>query len=398
MMVDLSDRMIDIVRQLETEGRLGERTKGPTKKDELRFGGRGSLSIMVGGTSRGDWYDHERQEGGGPWDLIKIRGGYDGDRAKAWLRDKLGIETDDGSGILATYDYTDERGVLLFQVVRYPNHKFLQRRPDGNGGWTWKLGNTRRVLYRLPELIAAKRAGNGHRPRLYLCEGEKDVDRLRNDWAVTATTNPGGAAIGTLNSISISPPSRSKRRYARARQADRYANPCRGRCLHSHFPCWWCISDRHQRVLRKLRMGSGGDARGIERLHPAMRSRMWQPGQSGNPSGHSGEYGTAIKLAQRAAPKAMRRLIELMDSEDERVAAVACNAILDRAFGKPKVAEEQKDDLVARVEAMSPEERVRMAQELVERGARYIPAYEAALAKSRSLRLAAGAEQSDGDG
>jgi hypothetical protein len=145
-------------------------------------------------------------------------------------------------------------------------------------------------------------------------------------------------------------------------------------------------------------MGSGGDARGIERLHPAMRSRMWQPGQSGNPSGHSGEYGTAIKLAQRAAPKAMRRLIELMDSEDERVAAVACNAILDRAFGKPKVAEEQKDDLVARVEAMSPEERVRMAQELVERGARYIPAYEAALAKSRSLRLAAGAEQSDGDG
>jgi hypothetical protein len=193
MMVDLSDRMIDIVRQLETEGRLGERTKGPTKKDELRFGGRGSLSIMVGGTSRGDWYDHERQEGGGPWDLIKIRGGYDGDRAKAWLRDKLGIETDDGSGILATYDYTDERGVLLFQVVRYPNHKFLQRRPDGNGGWTWKLGNTRRVLYRLPEVLAAKASRNGHPWRVYLCEGEKDVDRLRRDWNVVATTNAGGA-------------------------------------------------------------------------------------------------------------------------------------------------------------------------------------------------------------
>jgi hypothetical protein len=148
-------------------------------------------------------------------------------------------------------------------------------------------------------------------------------------------------------------------------------------------------------------MGSGGDARGIEKLHPAMRSRMWQPGQSGNPAGHSGEYGATIRLAQRAAPKAMRRLIELMDSEDERVAAVACNAILDRAFGKAKVAEE-KDDLGARVAAMSPEERVRMAEELIERGARYLPAYEAyeaARGKSQRLTLGSGgpAERSDSD-
>ena len=133
-------------------------------------------------------------------------------------------------------------------------------------------------------------------------------------------------------------------------------------------------------------------------LSPALAANRWQPGQSGNPSGHSGEYGVAIKLARRAAPKAMRRLIELMDSEDERVAAVACNSILDRAFGKPKVAEEEKDDLVARVQAMTPEERVRMAQELLERAERYVPAFEAALAKSRSLRLAAGAERSDRDG
>jgi hypothetical protein len=32
----------------------------------------------------------------------------------------------------------------------------------------------------------------------------------------------------------------------------------------------------------------------------------------------------------------MRRLIELMASEDERVASVACNAVLERAFGKPR--------------------------------------------------------------
>jgi hypothetical protein len=112
-------------------------------------------------------------------------------------------------------------------------------------------------------------------------------------------------------------------------------------------------------------------------LPPALAANRWQPGQSGNPSGHSGAYGTAIKLAQRAAPKAVRRLIELMDSQDERVAAVASNSILDRAFGKPTAAEEAKDDFLARLQVMTPEERVRMAEELLHRAERYVPAFEA---------------------
>jgi hypothetical protein len=29
-----------------------------------------------------------------------------------------------------------------------------QRRPDGIGGWTWKLSGVKRILYRLPELLA----------------------------------------------------------------------------------------------------------------------------------------------------------------------------------------------------------------------------------------------------
>ena len=133
-------------------------------------------------------------------------------------------------------------------------------------------------------------------------------------------------------------------------------------------------------------------------LPPALAANRWRPGQSGNPSGHSGEYGVAIKLAQRAAPKAVRRLIELMASEDERVAAVACNAILDRAFGRPKVAEEAKDDFEAQLRAMTPEERIRMAQELLERGARYLPAFKAAQARSRKLRLASGVATGQNDG
>jgi hypothetical protein len=54
------------------------------------------------------------------------------------------------------------------------------------------------------------------------------------------------------------------------------------------------------------RVGSGGGAGGVDRLHPAMRAHMWKPGQSGNPSGHSGDYGEAITLAQQAAPDAVR--------------------------------------------------------------------------------------------
>jgi len=57
--------------------------------------------------------------------------------------------------IVATYDYKDEAGILLWQNVRYDPKDFLQRRPDGTGGWVYKMTGVRRVVYRLPELIAA---------------------------------------------------------------------------------------------------------------------------------------------------------------------------------------------------------------------------------------------------
>src|SRR5712692_7974015 len=40
-------------------------------------------------------------------------------------------------GIAATYDYTNERGDLMFQVVRLVPKSFKQRRPDGRGRWIW---------------------------------------------------------------------------------------------------------------------------------------------------------------------------------------------------------------------------------------------------------------------
>jgi 5S rRNA maturation endonuclease (ribonuclease M5) len=87
--------------------------------------------------------------------------------------------------IIATYDYTDENGTLLYQVLRYAPRDFKQRRPDGNGGWIWRLDDVRRVLYRLPELRTAQ--------SVIVCEGEKDVDTARS-LGFASTTNPHGAS------------------------------------------------------------------------------------------------------------------------------------------------------------------------------------------------------------
>jgi DNA primase len=85
--------------------------------------------------------------------------------------------------IEAIYDYTDEHGDLLYQIVRKPGKKFLQRYPDGAGGWIWKK-HPRQVLYHLREVL-----GN---PIVFVVEGERDVETLRSHGFV-ATCEAGGA-------------------------------------------------------------------------------------------------------------------------------------------------------------------------------------------------------------
>ena len=89
--------------------------------------------------------------------------------------------------IEATYDYRDERGELLFQVVRYKPKDFRQRRPEEGGGWNWSVKGVRQVPYRLPELLAAEA-----QQAVLVVEGEKDAGRLAK-LGLVATTNAGGA-------------------------------------------------------------------------------------------------------------------------------------------------------------------------------------------------------------
>lgn len=91
-----------------------------------------------------------------------------------------------------SYDYIDENGTLLFQKIRYVDENgkktFRQRKPDGNGGWDYSLGDTPKVLYNLPAILRAKTDGEP----IWLVEGEKDANRLI-DMGLHATTMPGGA-------------------------------------------------------------------------------------------------------------------------------------------------------------------------------------------------------------
>lgn len=151
------------------------------------------------GRKRGDEIDfscveHEDNTPSASWNQRKEvwkcqscgEGGNSADLAK-----RLGIHVEtpreraERGQIVAEYDYRDEQGTLLFQVVRFQPKDFRQRRPVGGGTWEWKSG-TRQVLYRLPEFLKATDE------RAYIPEGEKDVENLIAQ-GMRSTTSPGGA-------------------------------------------------------------------------------------------------------------------------------------------------------------------------------------------------------------
>jgi putative DNA primase/helicase len=89
----------------------------------------------------------------------------------------------------AIYRYDDEQGQPLYEKVRLPAgaaQRFWLRLPGAKAGG---IGETRRVLYHLPALLATAPGS-----LVGICEGEKDADNLIRH-GLPATTNPEGAAL-----------------------------------------------------------------------------------------------------------------------------------------------------------------------------------------------------------
>lgn len=169
--------------QLVTEF-LGDRPS-ERKGDKLRFGTHGSMSVDL---ANGTWYDHENEIGGGPLDLIiKYRGGSVAD-AIAWLEDQ-GIKPksekpkpSSSKRLIATYDYADENGEIIYQVMRYEPKTFRQRAADGS----WSIKGVTQLPYLLPNMLAKQES------TVIIVEGEKDALSLQSIGMV-ATCNSGGA-------------------------------------------------------------------------------------------------------------------------------------------------------------------------------------------------------------
>ena len=146
-------------------------------------------------TKTGAWECFAGCGKGDVFEFLKRRDGMGFKEVLMDLGDRYGVPrpgNGDGSTTSTTCDYRDEDGKLLYQVLRSPGKGFWQRRPNGSGGWIKNLKEVRRVLYRLPELLA--------RPdeTVFVVEGEKDVDRL-HAVGLLATTNSGGAGKWTTS-------------------------------------------------------------------------------------------------------------------------------------------------------------------------------------------------------
>lgn len=175
--------------------------EGPSSKSQggWRFGSKGSLAVKADGR----FFDHERQEGGGPFKLIQRELNLDAKEAKEWARDFLGLS----SGIeisrpfqkkdktltkeeshwvslkppanapapgsrqvgdyveTARYAYKNEKGELLHYVLRLEDKEGHKITPPLSYGYDsqkndkpyWKMkgfdfGEEKKTLYHLEEL------------------------------------------------------------------------------------------------------------------------------------------------------------------------------------------------------------------------------------------------------
>ena len=156
---------------------------------ELRWGTHGSKSVDL---RKGTWFDFEANEGGGVIDMVRVNEGAQLRSLPEIMEKQFGIarqvqqKIQPARYMSKAYDYIDEHGECIYQVVRYEPKTFRQRRPDGNGGWVWNIKDVTPVPYNLPGIITDTESP------VWVVEGEKCAQLLINQGFV-ATTNHGGA-------------------------------------------------------------------------------------------------------------------------------------------------------------------------------------------------------------
>lgn len=184
----MTERSIDLLELIGHDTRLKKSSnvngRGPEYEGACPFcGGKDRLRVQP---EMGQWWCRQcspNEHWGSAADYIMRRDNVD---FKAAMK-TLGLAPPEPEA----WDYHDEHGTVLYQVVRYTKNgekSYFQRTPDGRGDWKRGLNGTAPTIYRLPEVLRAARAHE----TIYVAEGEKCVDALRR-LGLVATTNSGGA-------------------------------------------------------------------------------------------------------------------------------------------------------------------------------------------------------------
>lgn len=182
-MSQISDSVIEVCQ----DRGLKFKKQGGEFYSACPFHGDGKRPNFRVNVEKNSWFCDVCNEGGGAVEFIAKLEHRD---KKEVFRELVSKEAPAPMGpageIVATYDYTDRLGNLVYQVCRMSPKSFRQRRPDGKGGWIWNMEGIERVLYRLRDI---QKPQNKH---VWIVEGEKDVETIRG-LGMAATCNVGGA-------------------------------------------------------------------------------------------------------------------------------------------------------------------------------------------------------------
>lgn len=237
-MSDLGKMMLEVAKIV-----WGDPNEKLSKGDDFRWGTAGARSVD---NAKGTWFDHSSVQGGGVLHLLKADLSLDTPAAFEWLKER-GFEVDDNRSeqpaqqreelpqnndydqshpaeqikqkqrvtytVVDTYEYEDAEGNFYMAVEKLDPKSYRQKRKHDDG-WLYGVtegeyrrlnnGNWKRlkkdesggvlipalpiIPYNLPDVLDAI----SREQTIFIVEGEKDVETLRNLGCV-ATCNPMGA-------------------------------------------------------------------------------------------------------------------------------------------------------------------------------------------------------------